>query len=69
MPQSVLDAIRMGVWDYEPDDVDDEVTDFISTQALPGTVEKLDVLAQRLESGLPLWHPSDRRTFDDGPVE
>ena len=55
---NLIDRLMMG-----------KVTDFISTQALPGTVEKLDVLAQRLESGLPLWHPSDRRTFDDGPVE
>ena len=28
-------------------------------------VLKLDVLAERMRLGLPLWHPSDRRSFDD----
>ena len=32
---------------------------------MPGTAEKLDVLAERLQQGLPLWHPSDRRSYDD----
>ena len=68
MPQSVLDAIRMGVWDYEPE-TKVEASEFDSTQALPGTDEKLGVLAARLEMGLPLWHPSDRRSYDDGAVE
>ena len=64
VPQSVLDAIRMGVWDYEPD-TRVQADSFAATGALPGTDEKLDVLATRLEQGLPLWHPSDRRTYDD----
>lgn len=63
MPSSVLEAIKMGIWDYEP--TDKTSGDFESTNALPGTSEKLDILAARLEKGLPLWHPSDRRTFDD----
>ena len=65
VPQSVLDAIRMGVWDYEPEN-QVRASEFDSTQALPGTDEKLSVLASRLASGLPLWHPSDRRSYDDG---
>jgi hypothetical protein len=63
VPQSVLEAIRMGVWDFEPEQ--EQVLQFSSTRALPGTSEKLDVLAERLEQGLPLWHPDDRRTYDD----
>ncbi len=29
------------------------------TQALPGTREKLEVLADRAKSGIALWHPED----------
>ena len=55
MPQSVLDAIKLGLWDYEPEEHDS--TDYASTQALPGTDEKLAVLSERVSRGLPLWHP------------
>lgn len=64
MPHSVLEAIKMGIWDYEPhNETDDE---FDSTKAMPGTNEKLDILAERVSQGLPLWHPSDRNSYDDG---
>lgn len=63
MPSSVLDAIRLGIWDYEPEKV--ESNRFDPTCALPGSTEKLDILAQRLATGLPLWHPEDRRSYDD----
>lgn len=63
MPESVLDAIKQGQWDYEPINVSQDR--FNSTSALPGTDEKLRILADRVEDGLPLWHPSDRQTFDD----
>lgn len=63
MPSSVLDAIRLGIWDYEPEKV--ESNRFDPTCALPGSSEKLDILAQRLATGLPLWHPEDRRSYDD----
>jgi hypothetical protein len=61
--ESVLDAIRNGQWDYEPDDVS-ELT-YEPTPALPGTEEKVTVLADRARRGLPLWHSSDRRSYDD----
>ena len=64
MPNSVLDAIREGIWDYEPDSTKQERCS--STKALPGSDEKLDILAERIKKGLPLWHPEDRRTYDDG---
>lgn len=67
MPDSVLDAIKLGIWDYEPEDVGQEAFD--PTAALPGTNQKLAILAERLERGLPLWHEADRRSYDDSAVE
>ena len=64
MPRSVLEAIKMGFWDFEPPDV--ESSQFESTDAMPGTKAKLEVLAHRVENGLPLWHPLDR---DEVPEE
>ena len=58
MPKSVLDAIKMGFWDFEPPEVDSG--QFDCTDAMPGTKAKLAVLAERVEGGLPLWHPEDR---------
>lgn len=64
MPRSILEAIQQGLWDYEPQR--NAQPHYDSTDALPGTRKKLDVLAERLESGLPLWHPHDRHTVADG---
>lgn len=63
MPHSVIEAIKLGIWDYEPDC--ELPPKFQSTIAMPGSNEKLTVLASRVEQGLPLWHPSDRLTFED----
>ena len=63
MPKSVLDAIRMGMWDYEPERVDER--SFGATRAMPGSDEKLEVLAERVAAGLPLWHGADRMNYDD----
>jgi hypothetical protein len=62
VPHSVIEAIKQGLWDYEPEPECRE-DKFDSTEALPGTNEKLVVLANRAEQGLPLWHPSDRLTY------
>ncbi len=67
MPNSVLDAIKLGIWDFEPDDT--EIYEYDATGALPGTDEKLAVLAERVRSGLPLWHPRDRRSYEEGLPE
>jgi hypothetical protein len=32
---------------------------------MPGTNEKLSVLAARVEAGLPLWNHNDRTEYDD----
>ena len=63
MPESVLDAIKLGIWDFEPEEHDSN--QYTSTAAMPGTNEKLAILSARVSKGLPLWHPDDRRTFDD----
>ena len=67
VPSSVIEAIQQGIWDFEPDEADGKK--FKRTGALPGTGEKLGVLAERLSKGLPLWHPEDRRTFRDDDVD
>lgn len=58
MPKSVLEAIRLGIWDFEPAGMSTE--QYEATDAMPGTKAKLAVLAARLEKGMPLWHPADR---------
>ncbi len=63
MAISVLEAIKQGKWDYEPEKVD--LGRFAATEAMPGTGEKLEVLAARISAGLPLWHDNDRRNYDD----
>ena len=63
VPQSVLDAIKLGIWDFEPDECEGDT--FNATRAMPGSSEKLAILSARVSQGLPLWHPDDRRSFDD----
>lgn len=62
MPRSVLEAIREGEWDYEPELQASEGVE--ATKAMPGSAEKLDVLADRLRTGQPLWHPRDRLDYE-----
>lgn len=63
MPDSVLEAIKLGLWNFEPKKVRE--SEFDATGAMPGTNAKLAVMAERLKQGLPLWHPSDVIDFDD----
>ena len=67
MPRSILEAIKQGDWDFEP--TGDAPVHAKATAAMPGTQEKLDILAERLQQGVPLWHPADRRSFDDAVKE
>jgi len=60
--KSVLDAIREGDWTFEPEDV--HCNRFNATQAIPGTEEKLEVLAARVRAGLPLWHENDCSDYE-----
>jgi len=61
--KSVLEAIREGEWSYEPESIDE--SSYRATRAMPGTDEKLSILAARVEAGLPLWHGHDRTEYDD----
>lgn len=63
MRDSVLDAIKQGQWDFEPESV--HTDDYEATEALPGSNEKITLLAERVRGGLPLWHPEDRLSYDD----
>lgn len=65
MPKSVLEAVKLGLWDFEPATM--ESAQFAATGAMPGTKEKLEVLADRVRKGQPLWHPSDRDDMDAPP--
>jgi hypothetical protein len=66
VPRSVLEAIKMGIWDFEPQEV--EFNRFEPSDAMPGTREKLWTLAERARRGLPLWHRSDRDDAETPPV-
>ena len=37
--------------------------EFEATEAPAGSREKLDVMAERLQLGLPIWHPEDRPDY------
>lgn len=58
--QSIFDFIKSTFFEdgFEPAN-----QDFVSTDAPPGSPEKLEVLRTRLERGLPLWHEHDRTDF------
>jgi hypothetical protein len=60
--KSVLDAIREGDWLFEPEELDSNR--FHATMAIPGTRQKIDVLAARARAGLPLWHDKDRADYE-----
>ena len=63
MPNTILEAIKMGLWDFEPKDRESD--DFDACGSMPGTPAKLVALADRVRQGLPLWHPDDRQDCED----
>lgn len=65
--KNIHEAIKSGKWDYEPEQVSDSTFD--STPAMPGTDEKLEVLAARAKAGLPLWNTNDRTEYDERDLE
>ncbi len=40
-----------------------ETEEFIATEAPAGSRAKLDVMADRVKKGLPLWHDEDRSDY------
>jgi hypothetical protein len=59
--RNVFDAIAE--FGHDEDFVPVETHDFRPTSAPAGSAEKLEVLSQRVASGLPLWHPEDRSDY------
>lgn len=59
--RNVFDAIQECGHDEEF--VPSEGEDFVPTDAPAGSREKIDVLAERIMRGLPLWHPMDRNDY------
>lgn len=60
--RNVFDAIlECG---HDEDFIPDESTEaFVATDAPAGSRAKLDILAERVMLGLPLWHPEDRTDY------
>ena len=48
---------------HDEDFVPVETEQFHATDAPAGSRAKLDVLAQRVKHGEPLWHPEDRSDY------
>jgi hypothetical protein len=48
---------------HDEDFLPAESDDFQSTDAPAGSRAKIDVLAERVLRGLPLWHPNDRSDY------
>jgi hypothetical protein len=48
---------------HDEDFVPVETEDFVSTDAPAGSPAKLEVLAERVRRGLPLWHADDRSDY------
>ena len=45
--------------DFNPAENDE----FLRTDAPAGSKAKIDILAARIQRGLPLWHPEDRSDY------
>lgn len=73
-PKTIFEAVaRYGEdGDFKPIATPGAKKNFIPTDAPPGSDEKINVLRQRLEKGLPLWHRCDRKDYVSGgaqPIE
>ena len=48
---------------HDEDFVPVETEEFSPTDAPAGSRTKLDIMAERVRKGLPLWHPEDRSDY------
>ncbi len=48
---------------HDEDFVPEATDEFTSTDAPAGSSEKIEILAQRVLRGEPLWHPEDRSDY------
>ena len=65
MVKSVLEAIQMGFWDFEP--VETPESQFESTDAMPGTDEKVRTLALRVRGVAAAGTSADRSDMESPP--
>lgn len=59
--RNVFDAIKE--CGHDEDFIPEETEEFQPTDAPAGSPTKLEVLAERVRKGLPLWHPLDRSDY------
>jgi len=59
--RNVFEAISM--FGHDEDFAPLETDEFSATEAPAGSPEKLDILAERIRQGLPLWHDEDRPDY------
>ena len=59
--RNVFEAILK--YGHDEDFVPDTNGEFLPTEAPAGSRRKLDILAERVERGVPLWHPEDRPDY------
>jgi hypothetical protein len=43
-------------------------SEFVPTHAPAGSREKIDILAERIQRGMPLWHPEDSTDVPTGDL-
>lgn len=48
---------------HDEDFAPSESEEFVPTEAPAGSPEKLEMMAERIAMGLPLWHPDDRSDY------
>ncbi len=56
--RNVFDAILE--FGHDEDFAPSENDEFTPTEAPAGSAEKLEILARRIQMGVPVWHPDDR---------
>lgn len=56
MQNTIFEAIRK----YGHDEDYEPLSECLPTAARPGSIEKIDILAKRLEAGQELWHEGDQ---------
>ncbi len=59
--RNVFEAILK--YGHDEDFAPEESDEYNPTEAPAGSREKLDVLAERIMRGVPLWHPDDRHDY------
>jgi len=48
---------------HDEDFIPAETDDFRPTDAAAGSRSKIEILAERVKNGVPLWHPEDRSDY------